>query len=253
MKIIISPAKSLDFEREIPNFSFEHPLYLEQSAKIMKPLKRIKPKKLGELMKISDKLSELNWERNQDWELDYSASSSRPAVYAFTGDVYQGIDVDHLSQEQVGYLQENLNILSGLYGMLRPLDFILPYRLEMGTKLPVGKAKNLYGFWKPILTPAMNDAFTEEGDFLLNLASNEYSKALDLKNMNVPVITPQFQDYKDGKLKMISFFAKKARGLMVRYCALNKVSTIDQIKQFDLDGYALDASLSDETNLVFTR
>ncbi|MGB0777308.1 MAG: peroxide stress protein YaaA [Flavobacteriaceae bacterium] len=253
MKILLSPAKSLDFERTVPNFTFEQPEFMLQSERIMKVLVKKNPKKLKDLMGISEKLAELNWQRNQDWYVDFSQKESRPAVFAFTGDVYQGLDVDQLSEQDLEYLQLNLMILSGLYGILKPFDFILPYRLEMGTKLKVGTRKNLYELWKPILTKYVKSACDSQEDFILNLASTEYSKAVDLKKMNVPVINAQFKDYKNGQLKMISFFAKKARGLMLRYCANNKITTIEQLKGFDLDGYAFDSNLSDENNLIFTR
>jgi len=253
MKIILSPAKSLDFERVVPNFTFEQPEFMLQSERIMKVLVKKNPKKLKDLMGISENLAELNWQRNQEWHVDYKQSESRPAVFAFTGDVYQGLDVDKLSDLHLQYLQSNLMILSGLYGILKPFDFILPYRLEMGTKLKVGTRKNLYELWKPILTKYVKSVCDSDKDFILNLASTEYSKALDLKKMNVPVVNAQFKDYKNGQLKMISFFAKRARGLMLRYCAINEISSVEQLKGFDLDGYAFDSNLSDEYNLVFTR
>ena len=252
MKFILSPAKSLDFDRSIPEIGFSRPPFMEQSNSVMNTLVSKKPEELKSLMKISDKLADLNWERNQSWHADFSSEESRAAIYAFTGDVYQGLDIDSLTKQGVDYLQKNLMILSGLYGICRPLDAIMPYRLEMGTKLGVDSAKNLYEFWKPSLTSYLEEQL-ESDDFVVNLASNEYSKAINLKSLSVPVITPHFKDFKDGKLKMISFYAKKARGMMLRHLAENNADSLDTLKAFNTGGYAFDASLSDETNYVFTR
>ncbi|MBM6499914.1 peroxide stress protein YaaA [Flavobacterium macrobrachii] len=252
MKIVISPAKSLNFEKALPTARFSEPRFLKEATTIQKTLKKIKPKQLMELMAISDKLAELNWQRNQDWETPFTTKNARPAVYAFDGDVYQGLDVYTLPEDKLDVLQNKLLILSGLYGLLQPLDLMQPYRLEMGTFLPIGKNKNLYEFWKKTITKQLNDELQKD-ELFINLASNEYFSAVDSKALKVPVITPEFKDYKDGKLKMISFFAKKARGLMVRYIIDTNAETIDDLKAFNYEGYAFDANLSSGNKLVFTR
>ena len=253
MKIVISPAKSLDFESQLPTQNYSEYLFAKQSVSIDKVLKKQKPKQLMELMSISDKLADLNWQRNQERNVaEMTIENARPAVFAFSGDVYIGLDAYSLSEEKINDLQDKLRILSGLYGLLKPLDLMQPYRLEMGTKLPIGKNKNLYEFWKPIIAKQLNSELEKE-ELFVNLASNEYFDAVDLKTLKVPVITPEFKDYKDGKLKMISFFAKKARGLMVRYIIDSNANTIEDLKGFNYEGYAFDANLSKGNKLVFTR
>lgn len=252
MKIVVSPAKSLNFESPLPVQDFTESLFLKEAATIQKTLKKKKPKDLMELMDISEKLADLNWERNQNWSLPFTPENARPAVYAFDGDVYTGLDAYTIPADKTAVLQDKLRILSGLYGILKPLDLMQPYRLEMGTSLPISTNKNLYEFWKKKLTKALNDEL-EADELFLNLASNEYFSAVDAKALKVPVITPEFKDYKDGKLKMISFFAKKARGLMVRYIIDTNAETIDDLKKFNYEGYAFDANLSKGNTLVFTR
>ena len=252
MKIVISPAKSLDFESKLPTENYTQGVFLEQAAELNTVLKEKSPQDLSALMKISDKLGELNWQRNQTWKLPFDTTNARPAVFAFNGDVYTGLDAYTLQEDQLSLLQNKLRILSGQYGVLKPLDLMQPYRLEMGTKLPVGEHKNLYGFWGSTVTDALNKELTDDEVFL-NLASNEYFKVVQSKLLKVPVITPQFKDYKDGKLKMISFYAKKARGLMVRYIVDHNIETLEQLKGFNYEGYAFDANLSTEKDLVFTR
>ena len=253
MKIVISPAKSLDFESPLPiQFSTNYN-FVKQSVSIDKVLKKQKPKKLMELMSISENLADLNWNRNQLRNVaEISTHNARQAIYAFNGDVYLGLDSYSLSQEKMNLLQDKLRILSGLYGLLKPLDLMQPYRLEMGTKLQIGKNKNLYEFWKTTITKSLNDELEKE-ELFINLASNEYFDAIDTKKLKVPVITPEFKDYKDGKLKMISFFAKKARGMMVRYIIDTNAETIEDLKRFNYEGYAFDANLSTQNKLVFTR
>lgn len=252
MKIAISPAKSLDFEKPVPTDKYSEGIFLKQAETIQKILKKKKPKQLMELMDISPKLAELNWQRNQDWNLPFTKENSRQAVYAFDGDVYHGLDIYSLPIEKLDAIQEKLRILSGLYGLLKPLDLIQPYRLEMGTNLTIGKNKNLYEFWKKAIVKELNSEL-QKGELFINLASNEYFNAVDTKVLKVPVITPEFKDYKDGQLKMISFFAKKARGMMVRYIIDNNAETIDDLKGFNYEGYAYDANLSKGNKLVFTR
>ena len=236
MKIVVSPAKSLDFEREYPKLAHSQPLFVEDSARLNKVLAKKKPRAIAKLMGISDSLAQLNWERNQEFTLPFSLDNARPAVYAFNGDVYQGLDAYTLPVKKMEAMQDTLRILSGLYGILKPLDLIQPYRLEMGTKLKVGRAKNLYDFWKKKVTAQLNSELQED-ELFLNLASKEYFGAVDTKSLKVPVITPVFKDWKEDKLKVISFFAKKARGSMVRYIIDSDAKTLDDVKGFALDGY----------------
>jgi hypothetical protein len=253
MKIVISPAKSLDFESPLPTRLFSEYSFVKQSLAIDKVLKRKNPKQLMELMDISEKLADLNWKRNQERTVEeINCLNARPAIFAFSGDVYLGLDAFSLSEDQLNVLQEKVRILSGLYGLLKPLDLMQPYRLEMGTKLTVGKHKNLYEFWETTLTKELNAQLTKN-ELFINLASNEYFGAVDSRKLKVPVITPEFKDYKNGKLKMISFFAKKARGMMVRYIVDTKAETIEDLKGFNYEGYTFDANLSNQTTLVFTR
>ncbi|MES2238999.1 MAG: peroxide stress protein YaaA [Bacteroidota bacterium] len=252
MKIVISPAKSLNFEKELPTAQFTQPSFLKESRQIHKVLKQQSPKDLSNLMSISDKLADLNWQRNKEWKTPFTVENARPAVYTFDGDVYTGLDAYSIPVEKLAVLQDKLRILSGLYGILHPLDLMQAYRLEMGTKLPIDDKKNLYDFWKTTLTHSLNKEL-KKGELFVNLASNEYFSAVDTKALKVPVITPDFKDYKDGKLKMISFFAKKARGMMVRYIIDTGAETIDDLKGFNYEGYQFDANLSKGNHLVFTR
>lgn len=252
MKIVISPAKSLNFEKELPTETYTEPQFLKQAATIQRTLKKKKPKALMQLMDISDKLADLNWQRNQEWNVPFTTANARPAVYTFDGDVYHGLDVYTLPVAKLHDLQDKLRILSGLYGLLKPMDLMQAYRLEMGTSLAIGKNKNLYEFWKKTITKELNSEL-KKGDLFINLASNEYFSAVDAKALKVPVITPEFRDYKDGQLKMISFFAKKARGMMVRYIVDTDAKTIDDLKGFNYVGYGFDANLSKGDTLVFTR
>lgn len=251
--MVISPAKSLDFERPVPFTQYTTYDFAKESATIDKVLKKLKRQELQSLMDISPALATLNWERNQERDVNaMTVANARQAIFAFDGEVYTGLDAYTLTEEQLQRAQEQLRILSGLYGLLKPLDMMQPYRLEMGTKLPVGSAKDLYAFWKSKLTKTLN-ASMEEGELLLNLASTEYFSALDAKQLKAHIITPEFKDYKDGKLKMISFFAKKARGLMVRYVLDTQAQTVEALQGFHYEGYAYDPSLSTDKKLVFTR
>jgi cytoplasmic iron level regulating protein YaaA (DUF328/UPF0246 family) len=252
MKIVISPAKSLNFEKELPTTQFTQPSLLKESKKVHAVLKQKSPTELTDLMSISDKLADLNWQRNKAWKTPFNPTNSRPAVYAFDGEVYNGLDAYSIPLEKLDLLQERLRILSGLYGVLKPLDLMQAYRLEMGTKLPIGESKNLYDFWKKTVTASLNKEL-KKGELFVNLASNEYFSVIDTKVLKVPVITPDFKDYKDGKLKMISFFAKKARGMMVRYIIDTNAETIEDLKGFNYEGYQFDANLSKGNHLVFTR
>ncbi len=236
MKIVISPAKSLDFESPLPNSRATQAHFLEEASKLNQILKKKKPRALAKLMNISENLGELNWERNQKFSLPFDQSNARPAVYSFNGDVYQGLDAYNIKTAHLDRLQRHLRILSGLYGVLKPFDLIQPYRLEMGTSLRVGRKKNLYEFWKPKITAYLNEEL-EEGELFINLASDEYFKAIDRKKLKVPVITPVFKDWKNDKLKVIGFFAKKARGSMVRYIIDSGAKTLEDLQGFDRDEY----------------
>jgi hypothetical protein len=252
MKIVISPAKSLNFETPAPTKKFTNGIFLKEAEKLNAVLKKKTPKKISDLMHISPKLGELNWQRNQNWHLPFTFENAKQAIFAFNGDVYVGLDAYSIPVNKIDKLQQKLRILSGQYGLLKPLDLIQPYRLEMGTKLKVGRKDNLYQFWDKKITNALNLEM-EKNELLVNLASNEYFKVIDSKLLKSTIITPVFKDYKNGTLKVISFFAKKARGLMVRYIIDNSIETIDGLKHFNSEGYAFDASLSNKNNLVFTR
>jgi len=208
MKIIISPAKSLDFETTLPTERFSQSKFLSQSRMLNKVIKQKSPNELAKLMDISANLAELNWKRNKDFKTPFTPQNARPAVYAFNGDVYQGLDAYTIPIEKVEVLQDKLRILSGLYGLLKPLDLIQPYRLEMGTSLAFDEYNNLYDFWKPILTESLNKE-TTKGELLINLASKEYASAIDFKKLHATIVTPEFKDYKNGKLKIISFFCQE--------------------------------------------
>ena len=253
MKIVVSPAKSLDFETQLPTQQYTQPSFLVEAEKLNATLKKKSPKNLSDLMGISDKLAQLNWQRNQEFQLPFTVENSRPAVYAFNGDVYTGLDAYTISEDKLTLLQDRLRILSGLYGVLKPLDLMQPYRLEMGTKLKIGRKNNLYEFWKKTVTTQLNEEL-EENELFVNLASNEYFSVIDTKALKVPVITPQFKDWKGDKLKMISFFAKKARGMMVRYIIDTGAETIDDLKGFNYEGYGFSEEYTLKTNeLVFVR
>lgn len=252
MKIIISPAKSLDFENKAATSLHTQPCFLEQSNKLNKKLRTLSKKKISDLMNISPALAELNYNRNQNWQPPFTLDNAKQAVYAFTGEVYRGLDVTSLPEEKLPLLQERLRILSGLYGLLKPLDLIQPYRLEMGTRIKVGRRDNLYKFWADDLAKALNDEM-QDGDLLINLASSEYFKAVPTKALKTPMITPVFKDLKNGQYKTIMTFAKKARGFMVRYILDHNITTLDKLKGFNTEGYGFSETMSTETELVFTR
>lgn len=253
MKIVLSPAKSLDFDTPLPQHTVTQPIFLEEAKKLNSVLAKKKPKALAELMSISTALAELNWQRNQQFSLPFTAENARPAIFAFNGDVYQGLDAYSIPAKKLGHLQNTVRILSGLYGILRPLDLMQAYRLEMGTQLKVGRKKNLYEFWKKQLTAHLN-AELEAGELFVNLASKEYFGALDEKDLKTTVISPIFKDWKNDSLKIISFFAKKARGSMVRYILDTNAQTLDDIKGFDYDNYQFSpAHTISENEPVFIR
>ena len=252
MKLVLSPAKSLNFESELPTDKVSESCFLKESERLSKLLKKKSARSLSKLMSISPALGAINYERNQNWQLPFTKDNARPAVYAFSGDVYRGLSAYTIPQEKLGKVQDTVRIISGLYGILKPLDLIQPYRLEMGTKFPVGKNKNLYEFWKQKITKILNDEL-EDGELFLNLASNEYFKAIDTKALKVPVITAVFKDLKNGEYKTIMTFAKLARGYMTRYVINTNANTIDDIKGFNYEGYGFSEAMSTETELVFVR
>jgi uncharacterized protein len=253
MKIVISPAKTLDYETKLPTTRGTQPQFLETTATVNRKLARLSKKEISELMNISDKLADLNHERYQKFEEAHDKTNSRPAVYAFAGDVFVGLEAYTIPVEKLDLLQDSLRILSGFYGVLRPLDLIQPYRLEMGTPIGIGRKKNLYELWQEKVTESLNKEM-EKDELFVNLASQEYFKAVDAKKLEAPIVTPVFKDLKNGKLKIISFFAKKARGSMVRYIIDTGASSIEDLKGFDYDGYRYSEEESKKENeLVFTR
>lgn len=265
MYFLLSPAKSLNETDAIPvnlgNY-YSQPKLIEHSQDLMKILKSKEPMDLQALMSISDDLAQLNAERNQQWRWskeqpftdDATGNLAKPAGYLFDGDVYTGLDMYHMDKETAIYVNEYLGILSGLYGVLKPLDLIQPYRLEMGTKLKNERGDNLYDFWGEEVTDVINTRMADSEDkTLINLASNEYFKAVKKKAIDANIITPRFEDEKNGQYKVISFYAKKARGLMVKYAADNKLSNAEQLKDFDLAGYYYCAEASDDKTWVFRR
>nr|WP_298415006.1 peroxide stress protein YaaA [uncultured Halomonas sp.] len=254
MLSIISPAKTLDFETPPSTEQYTQPDYLEQSMELVEILRDYSPQQLAELMSISDKLAGLNTARYSEWSPPFTLDNAKQAVQAFQGDVYTGLEASTFSTEDNAFAQDHLRILSGLYGLLRPLDLMQPYRLEMGTRLPNAAGKDLYAFWKDRLTQDLEAAVTRSGsNVLVNLASNEYSKAIDIKRLSARVITPVFKDAKNGQYKIISFYAKKARGLMSAWLIRNRVDSPDAIKTFDVAGYRFSSAMSEGDTLVFTR
>lgn len=268
MYFLLSPAKSLNETDDVPvnlgNY-YGQPELIEHSQSLMKILKSKEPVDLQELMSISDDLAQLNAARNQQWSwskdkpftdnsTDDTNHAAKPAGYLFDGDVYTGLDMYHMDKDTAIYVNEHLGILSGLYGVLKPLDLIQPYRLEMGTKLKNERGDNLYEFWDEEVTDVINARMADSDDqVLINLASNEYFKAVKKKALNADIITPRFEDEKNGQYKVISFYAKKARGLMVKYAADNKLTTAEQLKQFDLAGYYYCEEASDNKTWTFRR
>ncbi len=254
MLIVVSPAKNLDYESPVAINKYTQPELLEHSKVLVDHCVKLSPAQLSSLMGISDKLAGLNAARFGQWSLPFTPENARQAILAFNGDVYTGLDAASFSEEDFDFAQQHLRILSGLYGVLKPLDLMQPYRLEMGTKLENIRGSNLYQFWSDIITNKINQALAEQGNnVLINLASNEYFKAVKQKQLQGEIITPAFKDWKNGQYKMISFFAKKARGLMARYIIKNKLNTIEQLKDFDLAGYTFSEEFSQGNNWVFTR
>ena len=254
MLTIISPAKKLDYSQPSEAQTFTQPLLLEHSEQLLKDLQLLSPEDICSLMGLSDKLGALNYERFQEWQTPFSPDNAKQAILAFKGDVYQGLDADNMSADELSWAQDNLRILSGLYGLLRPLDLMQPYRLEMGTKFANQRGANLYQFWGDIITDQLNKLFpTSAKSVLVNLASNEYFKSVQPKNINAEIITPVFMDQKGDKYKIISFFAKRARGLMSAFIIKNKITDAEQLKTFNVDGYSFNSAMSEGNKWVFCR
>ena len=253
MIYLLSPAKTLDYESETPSLRATMPRFLESSSELAEIMKKKKSSELEKLMGISTKLADLNAERFQAWKQDYKKGEGREAILAFKGDVYQGLAVDEWQKDDFKEAQKSIRILSGLYGILRPLDLMLPYRLEMGKKVITPQGDTLYQFWGSKLTDSLNKELSSQGDAVINLASNEYFSAIKPKELQAPVITPVFKDWKNGKYKIISFYAKKARGLMAAWAVKNKITKPADLKKFKVAGYSYDKELSDDASWVFTR
>ena len=253
MLFVISPAKNLNENQTAPVAAYSQPDLLADAAVLMEELRRLAPQDIAKLMHVSDKIALLNAERNAAWQPPFTPENAKQAVYLFNGDVYEGLAAESQPPAGVDYLQAHLRILSGLYGLLRPLDLIQPYRLEMGTALANPRGKNLYEFWGDTIAEALNRALAEQQtDTLINLASQEYFKSVSGK-LKARLITPVFKDEKNGQYKVISFYAKRARGLMVRYAAEQQISEPEELKAFDLEGYAYNAAASNEKEWVFLR
>ena len=254
MLVVVSPAKNLDYESSVPVSKHTQPELLDDASSLTQECKELSPAQLGSLMKISDKLATLNANRFAEFSVPFTNDNARQALFAFNGDVYTGLDAQSLSEQDITYAQQHLRILSGLYGVLRPLDLMQAYRLEMGTKLENSRGKNLYEYWDNRITKVLNEALEAQGDnVLINLASNEYFKSVKKSALDGMIITPVFKDKKNGQYKIISFFAKKARGLMARYIIQNQVRDVDGLKAFDTAGYYFCEEQSSSSQLVFLR
>lgn len=254
MLALISPAKTLDYTTALPTDTYTQPRLLEQSQQLIDVCRKLSASEIASLMTVSEKIANLNVERFRDWNADFDFSSARQALFAFKGDVYTGLDAYHLKDQDINFAQQHLRMLSGLYGLLRPLDLMMPYRLEMGTKLKNSRGHNLYEFWGNIITDQINQDLAEiDAKVLVNLASDEYYKSVNEKKIKAEIVKPVFLDQKNGKYKVISFYAKKARGLMARYLIENKLNQVEQLKAFDSEGYYFDAESSSNKELVFKR
>lgn len=253
MLMIISPAKTLDYESPLATETYTQPDYLDDACELIDQLKDLEPHQVSNLMSISDKLGQLNAERFRTWHTPFTPDNARQAILAFKGDVYTGLDAESFSEDDFAFAQQHLRMLSGLYGLLKPLDLMQPYRLEMGTKFENKRGKDLYAFWGSKLTKALNELLAADEKVLVNLASNEYFKSVQKKDINGRLVTPQFKDWKNGQYKMISFYAKKARGLMCRYAIQNRITQADDLKGFNLEGYYFSEEQSDNNNWVFLR
>ncbi|WP_342630665.1 peroxide stress protein YaaA [Marinobacter alkaliphilus] len=253
MLMIISPAKTLDYDSPLATETYTQPDFLDDACELIDQLKALEPHQVSNLMSISDKLGQLNAERFRTWHTPFTPDNARQAILAFKGDVYTGLDAESFSEQDFAFAQKHLRMLSGLYGLLKPLDLMQPYRLEMGTRFENQRGKDLYAFWGSKITEALNELLAQDDQVLVNLASNEYFKSVQKKQLDGRLITPQFRDWKNGQYKMISFYAKKARGLMCRYAIQNQITQADDLKGFNLEGYYFSEDQSDKNNWVFLR
>jgi uncharacterized protein len=254
MIIVLSPAKSLDYDTPAHIDTHTIPDFVDDAAELIDGLRRLSPQQIGTLMSISDPLARLNFQRYADWSTKFSRDNAKQAVLAFNGDVYEGFDAKSLSHADLDYAQHHVRVLSGLYGVLRPLDLLQPYRLEMGTRFENPRGKDLYAFWGERITHALNAQSNKKGArVLVNCASTEYFKAVKPKKLAAPIITPVFEDWKGGRYKIISFHAKRARGLMARYAVENRIAEPEALKSFDAESYAFDADASNDSTYVFRR
>ena len=252
MKVIVSPAKKLDFETASPVTKATQPRFLEESDQLIKTLRTYTTGEISKLMKLSDQLAELNTSRYKEYHTPFTKENAKQSVFAFNGDTYVGLNASDFDNEDAAFAQKTLRILSGLYGTLRPLDLMQPYRLEMGTKLPCQGKKNLYEFWKTKLTKTLNKEIKKDGDSaVINLASKEYFSSLDFSGLDVPVVTCHFMEKKGKEYKIISFKAKRARGMMARYIIKNRLTDVESLKKFNEGGYVFDPKASEEYDLVF--
>jgi len=254
MLIVVSPAKTLDLESPAKTKVSTLPDYLDHSQELINRLRRFSSLDISDLMKVSSKIAELNFDRYEAWNKPFTAKNAKPAALAFKGDVYTGLDAESFNANDFKYAQKHFRILSGLYGLLRPLDLMQAYRLEMGTRLKTDRGKNLYEFWGTLITDGLNTQLKKiKSEHLINLASNEYFKSVKPKTLNAEIITPEFKEFKNGDYKMIAIFAKRARGMLSRYIIKNKLSDPNDIKSFKEAGYALNKKLSKDNKFVFTR
>ncbi|MCG7497603.1 peroxide stress protein YaaA [Vibrio sp. Of7-15] len=254
MLIVVSPAKTLDYESPLATNTYTQPELVDHSVELIEQCRQLTPSDIATLMKVSDKIAGLNAARFEQWQPEFTQENARQAILAFKGDVYTGLDANSLTEDDFQYAQQHLRMLSGLYGLLKPLDLMQPYRLEMGTKLANKRGTNLYQFWGTVITEKLNQALSEQGDdVLVNLASNEYFKAVKPKSLEAKVITPVFKDCKNGTYKVISFYAKKARGMMARYIIEKRLDNVEQLKEFDVAGYYFVEAESTTTEFVFKR
>jgi cytoplasmic iron level regulating protein YaaA (DUF328/UPF0246 family) len=254
MFIVISPAKTLDFDTPVSSSKHTFPAFLDDSAELVDQLRELEPGDFQELMGISEKLAVLNSNRYQEWSTPFDTNNARQSILAFKGDVYTGLEAETMTKQELDYAQKHLRILSGLYGVLRPLDLMQPYRLEMGTKFKNDRGNDLYEFWGESLTTFLNrDLKKQKENTIINLASNEYFQSLQVDKLKATIITPKFKEKHKGTYRFMSFYAKKARGLMSRYIISNKISDPNKIKDFDVEGYRFNEELSDDLNWIFTR
>lgn len=254
MLMVVSPAKNLDYKTPLKVSAHSQPALMAQTEPLLARCQQLTPADLSSLMGISDKLALLNAERFASFELPFTADNARPAAFAFNGDVYAGLDAGSMSEADIAFAQAHLRILSGLYGVLKPLDLMQPYRLEMGTKLATESGNNLYEYWGHTITDHLNETLaTHDTQVVVNLASTEYFSAVKPKGLNAHIITPVFKDEKNGKVKIISFYAKKARGMMARYIIDKRIDTVDKLSEFDEAGYRFAPEQSSDTELVFVR